>query len=48
MANNKEKEILFKQLGEERAKSALLIVKKNEEIVKKYKEYEMKLRENYN
>ena len=48
MANNKEKEILFKQLGEERAKSALLIVKKNEEIVKKYKDYEMKLRENYN
>ena len=48
MANNKEKEILFKQLGEERAKSALLIVKKNEEIVKKYKDYENKLRENYN
>ena len=48
MDNNKEKEILFKQLGEERAKSALLIVKKNEEIVKKYKDYEMKLRENYN
>ncbi len=41
-----ERANLMKKLGEERTKSAMLILKMNEEMAQKYNEYEKSLRKN--